>query len=455
MNIIKQQVDNLNLIISLEINSADYTQNVEKTLREYKQKSNMHGFRPGKVPDGLIRKLYSKSVLADEINRLVINSIAQYVEDEKLSILGDPMPTFNIEDINWEIGNNFHFDFEIGLSPDIDLNLSDNDKIIKYKITVDKKLVNENIDLILSQYGYFETFDAVNDFSEKLTGNILQLDNDKQPSENGLEADDTNILLSLISDDKYKKPFENAKVNDEIIFNLSETFSDTEILRILKKKHIDETNDLKDVFFRFTVTGIDKLVKAEPDQELFDSLYGEETVHTQEEFESRVESEIADNFEEAAMNKFSTDVQKYLVEKIAPPLPDRFLRKWLWDTHKGKMDETEFDRQFPAFLKDIQWSVISTAVAKQFDLKVEGQEVIGYAMQLVKSQLAAYGLIHLPEEELVDYALNYLKDEKNKRQIIHTLLDGKVIRTVIDAVHPEIKEVSREEYNEIIQPKSE
>lgn len=449
MNISKQQVDALNLILSVEIDATDYMRNVGKILREYRQKSNMPGFRPGKVPEGLILKIYGKAVLVDEINKLVTDAVAKYIDEEKLHVLGDPIPTTKSDDLDWAVGNNFRFDFEIGVPPVIDLNLSDKDQLVKYKIAVDKEILHQRIDWILSERGHFVSSDAVADFSEKLTGNILQLDSHQQPAENGLKAENTTVLLSRITDDKFKPPFENAKVNDEIVFNLSETFPPQEVSSILK--NTEKTGDLKDVLFRFTITGIDQFVKAEPTRQLFDDLYGEGVIHSQEEFESRIESEIAGDLEEASMFKFSADVQKYLIEKIAPPLPDQYLRKYLWERNKDKINESDFEQRLPNYLKEVQWSVISAAVTEKFDLKVNEPEVIDYAGQLIRKQFSQFGITDISNEESLNiYVSNYLKEEQNVRQIVHTLLDKKVIQAIMKTAHTEIKEISREEYEKLV-----
>ncbi|MDR3094651.1 MAG: hypothetical protein LBU62_08445 [Bacteroidales bacterium] len=455
MNITKNQVDDLNIVLSLDIDNADYSEPVKKVLREYRQKANMPGFRPGKVPEGLIRKMYGKAVLVDEINKMVSESIANYIETEKLNILGDPLPVTDGEELDWEIGNSFHFDVEMGLTPVVDVKLSKKDKLTRYKITIDKELLAKNTGYYASQYGHFEETDAVADFSEKLTGNITQVNEDKTLIENGLAAEDTSILLSLIKDEKFKKPFEKAKINDEIIFNLSETFpNDWEIASILKKKN-KEVGDITTSLFKFTVLKINKFHDAELNQELFDNVFGKDAVTSLEEFEGKIESEMSENFENATLSKFGLDAKEYLISKITPPLPEQFLRKWLWNINKEKMDESDFDKQLPAFFKEMQWSVISGAIIKDNDIKVEESEVVDYAKVLTMNQFAQYGISNFPEDELTSYAMNYLKDEKNVRQVISSLLDKKVTQVILDAVNVAIKEVTPDEYNKLTAPDKE
>jgi trigger factor len=455
MNISKNQVDDLNIVLSLDIENADYIEQVSKVLREYRQKASFPGFRPGKVPEGLIRKMYGKAILVEKINDLISESIGKYVEDEKLQLLGGPLPVTDGDQLDWEIGNSFHFDVEMGLSPVIDTKLSQKYKLTKYKITIDKELITKNTGYYASSYGKFVETDVVEDFSEKLMGNIVQLNEDKTPVENGLSVEDTSLLLSVIKDEKLKKPFKKAKINDEIIFNLSETFpNDWEIASILKKKNIEEVGDITTSLFKFTVLKINKFVNAELNQELFDKVYGEGTVTSIEDFESRIENEMTENFENATLSKFGADAKEYLLQKINPPLPDQFLHKWLWNSNKEQMDESTFEQQFPDFIKEIQWSVISGAIVKDYDVKVEENEVIDYAKVLTKNQFLQYGITNFPEDELTNYAMNYLKEEKNVQQVISILLDKKIAQLVLDNVNVTVKEVTPDEYNKLIAPKS-
>ena len=456
MNINKNRIDDLNLTVSVEITKDDYEPKVNEVLRDYRRKANMPGFRPGKVPEGLVRKMYGKAVLVDEINKLVSESLTKYIEEQDLKTLGNPLPKTNGDDMDWEIGNDFTFDFEMGLAPDVQIKLTKKDKITKYQITIDKDLIDKQIENYCARFGQFIETEAIVDFKEKLTGDIVRLDDDNQPIPEGLSAEDTSVLLSLIKDEKQRKPFEAAKVGDEIVFNLAETFpNDWEIASILQKKSKDEVGDIAGAQFRFTVKSIQKFENAELNQELFDKVFGEGTVANAEEFEARIKEDVAANFEESGMSKFGYDAREYLSDKINPPLPEEFLRKWLWMSNSDKISEEAFEKEFPLFLKSMKWDLISQAIAKEKEFKVEEQEIIDFAKESTKKQFAQYGVMNFPDDALTNYAMNSLKDEKNIRQIVSQIIDKKVIEAISEEVNTPIKEIGLEDFNKMIYPENE
>jgi trigger factor len=455
MNINKEQINDLNLVVSMNISKDDYEPKVNEVLRDYRRKANMPGFRPGKIPEGLVRKMYGKHVLVDEINKLVSESLQKYINDEQLQVLGDPMPKTSGDDMEWEIGNDYTFGFEIGLAPAIDAGLSKNDKMTRYLITVGQDMVDKAIENHASHYGQFIDAGTVTDFKERLTGDIVQLGADSEPLPDGLAAEDTSIMLSLIKDEDRKKPFEQAKAGGEIIFNLSETFpNDWEIASILKKKDKEDVGDISASLFRFTVKNIQVFAKAEVDQDLFDKVFGEGAVKSAEEFEERIKESIAGDFKESSMAKFGFDAREYLLDKLNPPMPEEFLRKWLWAANKDKVDEAAFDKEFPAFLKSMKWELITQAIAKQNDFKVEEQEIIDFAKEATKRQFAQYGITNFPDDMLANYAMGTLKEEKNIRQIASQVIDKKVIDAIHDSVDVSIQEMSLADFNKMIYPEA-
>ena len=456
MNINKEQIDDLNLLVSVEVNKDDYTPKVSDVLRDYRRKASMQGFRPGKVPEGLIRKMYGKAVLVDEINKLVSESLQKYIEDEKLKVLGDPIPTVDGEDMEWEIGNDFKFNFEMGIAPDIECTLSKDDQLTKYEILVAEDLIDQNIENYVSRYGKFVEIDTISDFKEKLTGNILQLNEEGQPLEDGLSAEDSSILLSLIKDEQYRKPFENAQVDGEIVFNLSQTFpNDWEVASILRKKDKSEVGDIQTSLFRYTIRKIEKYVNAEIDQELFDKVFGEGTVASVEEFRQRIKDDIAAEFEDASMVKFGSDARKYLLEKINPALPEAFLRKWLWNINKDKVNEADFDNDFPRFLEGTQWEMISDAIFRKNDIKIVEQDILDVAKDVAKKQFMQYGIPNFSDDILTNYANGLLKEKKASRQFATQAIANKVVKTIYDSVDVIVQQLSLDDFNAMMSPVAE
>ena len=451
MNINKEQIDDLNVTVSVEISKDDYESKVSEILRDYRRKANMPGFRPGKVPEGLIRKMYGKAVLVDEINKLVSESLQNYIKDEQLHVLGDPMPQQSGDDLDWDIGNDFTFDFEMGLAPAIEVNLTKDDRLTKYQVVVDDELINKDIENYAARYGQFVDADAVADFKERLTGDIVQLDGEQQPLHDGLSAEESSILLSNIKNEECRKPFENAKPGDEIVFNLSETLPNSwEIASILKKKDKEEVGDISASLFRFTVKSVKRFANAELNQELFDKVFSDGTVAGIEDFKTRVREDIAAGFDETGMSKFCADLREYLLEKMNPRLPEEFLRKWLQAVNK-EISEEVFEKEFPLFLKNMKWELIFNALIKQNELQVDEQEIIDFTKAATKRQFVRYyGMNFISDEDLTSYAMNYLKDEKSVRTTASQILERKIAQVVLITADVTIQEMSLEDFNKMV-----
>ena len=448
MNINKEQIDDLNLLISVQIEKDDYSSKVNEILRNYRRKAKIPGFRPGKIPEGLIRKMYGKAVMIDEINKLVSESLQKYIEKELLNVLGGPLPKTKSDDLDWELGNDFSLEFEIGISPEIEVNLSKGIELTKYHIIVDNEAINNEIVRLSRQHGQLTEVDSVSDFTEKLTGDLIEMDGN-EISQIGLLVEDTNILLSLIKNDELKKPFENVKVGDEIVFNLSETFpNDWEIASILKKKTKEEVGDISASMFKFTVKNVQRWASAEMNQEFFDKVFGEGKAGDLAEFTKLIEQQVDNNYEESSISKFNYDFNEYLLEKINPPLPEEYLRKWLLAT-KEKLDDETVENDFPIFLKNKKLELLLNAIARQYELDVDDAELLEMVKNTIKKQYSVYG-INMPDETISNYAANYLKEEKNVRTMASQVLQEKITKLVLEKVDLTIREISVEDFNSMI-----
>ena len=450
MNISKEQIDDLNIVVSVQIGNADYGDKVGEVLRDFRRKAKIPGFRPGKVPEGLIRKMYGKGVLIDEINKIVSESLQNYIQEQDLKLLGDPLPVIKEDELDWEIGTDFTFDFEMGLQPNVEVNLSKDDLLTKYQVTVEQNMIKRDMENFASRFGQFIDIDAVVDFTEKLTGDIVQLDDDNQPLPEELAAEDTTMSLLTVKDEKLRKPFENAKAGDEIVFQLAETFPNQwELASILKKKDREEVGDISGLLFKLTLKTIQKFVHAKIDQELFDKVYGEGVVTSLEEFENRISKNIASGFEEGILAKFGNDAREYLLEKINPPLPEKFLHKWLLKSN-NEIDEETIEKEFPMFLKNMKWDLIANAIIRKNELQVNEQEIIDSATIAARKQFAMYGINNFSDEEMNGYVMNYLKDEKSVRATASKALESKITKVILETVDVTVQETSLEDFNHMI-----
>jgi trigger factor len=445
MNIIKENIDDLNALLKVEVKKADYEENVEKVLRDYRKKANVKGFRPGMVPIGLIKKMYGKAVQLDEINKAVSESIHKYLHDEKVEILGDPLPKADEQDIiDFDTQEDFTFTFELGLSPQFEIKLSKKNKVNYYRITVDEKMKNDYISNYTRRFGEFVKAD-VSAEKDMLKGNIVETVN---PDE-GLKAENTTISIDIIKDEKIKKHFIGKKINDEIEFDLRKALpNDFEIAGILNKKK-DEVADVNGIF-RFKINEINRFTPAEVNQELFDKVYGEGIIKSEDEFISKVEEEIGINLKRESDYKAMLDVKKLTIEKTEFSLPEEFLKKWLLKVNE-KTTAEQIEKEFDSFRDDLKWQLIRNKVAKDNEIRISDEELLAEAMNITRHQFQQYGLFYATDEQIGNYAKEMVKREEEAKRIAEKILDEKAIAKLQEAVKLDDKKISAEDFNKLFE----
>ncbi len=344
MNITRENSDDLNAVVKIEIAKTDYDGNVEKVLKDYRKKANIKGFRPGMVPIGLVRKMYGRAVQIDEINKIVTENIQKYLTDEKIEILGDPLPHIDEnEKIDFDTQESFTFSFDLGLAPSFETKLSKKNKVVYYEIAADDKMKNDYLANYTRRYGKFGKFD-ISEEKDVLKGKIEALDESGNPVPGGVVVDDTTLSIEVIADKKIKKQFIGKSENDTIDFNLRKAFpNDNEIAGLLKKQK-DEAIKI-DGDFRFTINEITRFIPAELNQELFDRIYGEGIIHSEEEFRNRLNEEINANLSNESDYKLSLDLKKLAIEKSEFELPEAFLKRWLLKVNE-KTTEEQVEKEF-------------------------------------------------------------------------------------------------------------
>jgi trigger factor len=312
MNITKENIDNLNSLLKVTITKDDYTEKVENQIKEFKKKARIDGFRPGKVPDGLVRKMYGKSILVDEVNKLVSDTLTKYLVDEKLNILGEPLPSKEHQKpFNFDTDSDFEFVFDIAVAPQVEVKLSKKDKIPYYEIKVEDTVLDSHVDNYARRYGEFKDIEAATDI-EMLTGNFKQVDENNAIIEGGIATETVKITLEYIKDQEIKDAFNGKKAGDKVIFDVRKAYpSDTEIasmLRIDKEKAKTLTGN-----FEFEIEKIQRFEKAEINQELFDKAFGEGTITTEKDFRNKLSEEIKQNFSKESDYRFSIDAKDKIV----------------------------------------------------------------------------------------------------------------------------------------------
>lgn len=449
MNITSDNVDNLNAVLKVHVEKADYDGNVEKVLRDYRKKANIKGFRPGMVPIGLIKKMYGKAVQLEEINKVVSDNIQKYLTDEKIEILGDPLPrSDDHEKIDFDTQDSFTFSFDLGLAPVFELKLSNKNKVPYYVIEADEKMKNDYLGNYTRRYGKFEKVDLT-DEKDVLKGKIEELDNDGNPVDEGLTVEDTTLSVEIIQDNKIKKQFIGKSEGEFIDFNLRKAFPDDNEIASLLKKQKDEISDINGDF-RFIVNEITRFKPADIDQGLFDRIYGEGVVNSEEEFRKKIEDEITANLKNESDYKLSLDLKKLASDKTDFDLPDDFLKRWLLKVN-DKTTEEQVEKEFDTFKQDLKWQLIRNKVARMNEVKITEEELLKEAENITRYQFRQYGLFYATEEQVANYAKETLKREEEAKRIADKILEEKVIDLLKGMVKIDDKTISIEEFNKLFE----
>ncbi len=449
MNITRENINDLNALLKVEIRKDDYAGEVEKVLRDYRKKANVKGFRPGMVPMGLVRKMYGKAVQLEEINKLVSDNIRKYLTDEKLEILGDPLPDLSQnEKINFDTQEDFEFRFELGLAPQFELNLSNKNKVTVYEITIDEKMKSDYISNYTRRFGQFRNEEETGD-SDMLKGTIAELNEKGEILEGGKTADNAALTISVIKDEEIKKNFTGKESGDSIDFDLRKALpNDYEIAGILRIQK-EEAEGISGTF-RYTIDQINRFIPAEINKELFDKIYGEGIVNTEEEFNAKIEEEIKRNLKNESDYKLGMDIKKLVMEKTDFALPEDFLKRWLLAVNE-KTTQEQIDKEFDSFRQDLKWQLIRNKIAKENDVKITEEELHQEAENITRYQFQQYGLFYATDEQIHNYAAEMLNREEDAKRIAERILEEKAVEKLKEVVKLEEKQVTAEEFNKLFE----
>lgn len=449
MNITRENIDDLNAVLKVEIKKPDYEEKVENVLKDYRKKANIKGFRPGMVPMGLIKKMYGKAVQVDEINKIITENIQKYITDEKLEILGDPIPrTDEQEKIDFDNMEEFTFSFELGLTPDIDLKISKKNKVFQYEIIVDDKMKNDYLENYTRRFGELRNAETTEE-KDVIKGKLEAIDSNGDTIAAGPAVDSTSLSIDVIKEKKIKKQFIGKKLNDSITFDLKKAFpNDTEVAGLLQKKK-EEVEGLQGNF-RFTVNEISRFHPAELGTELYTKIYGEGVVSSEEEFMKKIEEEISASLKRESDYRLGLDIKDYTLEKTDFPLPEEFLKKWLLRVNENTTGE-QIEKEFDNFRKDLRWQLIRNKIARENEVKITEEELLHEAANITRYQFQQYGLYYATDEQIINYAKETLKREEDAKRIADKILEEKVIHILKDLMKLENKSVTIEEFNKLFE----
>ena len=447
MNVSHSNIDQLNAVISIEIEKADYADRVKKSLRAYGERANIPGFRRGHVPYGVLVKMFGKAVKAEEVNRLISESLYNYISDNKLNILGEPM-TAEDQTIDIENDENFTFKFDIAVAPEINVTIDNNITVPYYNIAVSDDMVAKQDEMFRQRQGKQITVEGVSEERDLIKGSMVELENGAA-KEGGIVVESTILSPAYIKAEKEK--FEGVKVGDKVVFNPAAACQDSvgelaSMLNIDREVAGEVKND-----FEMTVTEITHLQPAEHDQEFFDGIFGKDAVKSEEEYTAKIREMIASQLVPESEYRFGIDARKAIEAAVGEiELPAEFLKRWLVATNE-KYTEENIAEEYGKMEADLKWHLIKEHIAKVFEVKVGEEDLKAIAINVTRQQFAQYGMSNVPEELLENYSQEMMKSKESRAQLIDRATEDKIQGAIKNAVKLEVKEVSTEEFGKLFQ----
>ena len=451
MNIQFECADKINGLMTITIEQADYQAEVEKKLKDYRKKAQMPGFRPGMVPMGLVKKQYGTAVKVDEVNRLLGEKLYEYIRENKIQMLGEPLPNEEKQQPQDLQGDGpFEFVFDIAVAPEFMAELSDKDQIDYYDIKVDDKIVDDQIKMFQSQQGEFVEAQEWSG-NDTLNGDLRQLDAEGNTLEGGIEVEGAMVMPSYIIGEEEKKKFDGAKPGDIIVFNPKKAYpdNDAEVAGLLKKKKEEVAGLESD--FSFQVTSIRHFQPHTIDQELFDRVFGEGNVKDEADFRQKIAENIKPQLVGNSDFKFLRDVRKYMEQKVGDiQFPEALLKRVMLNNNKDK-GEKYVEDNFEASIKELKWHLIKEQLVEANEIKVEDADLKEIAKGSIRQQFAQYGMQNVPEDVVENYAEEQLKKRENIDGYLDRAIDLKLMQTLKKVVKLNTKEVSIDEFNKLMQ----
>ncbi|MDO6490348.1 MAG: trigger factor [Cellulophaga sp.] len=434
MNITKEQIDALNAVVKVAITKEDYQDKVKAILDDYRKQANIPGFRKGHVPMGLIKKQYGKAVLVDEVNKLIQDNLNKYLTEEKLDVLGNPLPKQQ-DDFNWD-AENLDFEFELGLAPEFEAPIKTKKAITQYKIVADKKMIDEQVERIGKQYGKLISKTEVSK-KDEVTGTFT---NEEEEISNK-----TTIELSTIKAKKATDALVGKKVGDVVTLKTKGLFKEDYQLSSALGLAADKSADLN-TEVTFTIEEINEREPAEMNQELFDKLFGEEKISSEKELRDKIKEDTEKQFEQQADQKLLNDITENFIENVKFDLPTEFLKKWIQMTGEKPLTEEEAAAEFEKSEKGLRYQLIEGKIIQENKLQVEFDELKEFAKGFIKSQMAQYGQLNPAEEELDNIAGRIMSNQDEVKRLSEQLMSQKLLTLYKEKANLKTKELSYDDF---------
>jgi len=445
--------DKINGLLTMTIEPADYQEKVEKTLKDYRKKAQIPGFRPGNVPMGLIKKQYGTAVKVEEVNKLLGEKLYEYVRENKIQMLGDPLPnTEKQQPQDFEKEGDLTFVFDIAVAPAFEAKLSGRDKIAYYTITIDDKMIDQQVQMYASQAGEFTKAEVFSG-NDTLTGDLRELDKKGNTLEGGITTESGMIMPAYIKEDKQKKLFDGCKPGDIITFNPKKAYPDNDaevaaLLKVDKEKVKDLMSD-----FSFQITEIRHFQPAEVNQALFDRVFGEGVVQGEKAFREKLAEQLKAQFADSSDYKFMLDVREHLEKKVGElEFPEALLKRIMINNNKDK-GEDYVEKNFEGSIQELKWHLIKEQIVAAQKIEVKEEDLVAVARSAIRSQFAQYGMNNIPDDVVDNYAAEQLKKRENMDDFVDRAIDLKLTEVLKTVVKLDEKNVTLDEFNKLMERK--
>ena len=449
MNISLQNVDNVSAVLTVQIEKADYQENVEKALKTLRQRVNMPGFRKGMVPMGIIRKQYGSSVLVEEVDKLMQEKVNNYIRENKVNMLGMPLPKEN-DRVDFKTDENFEFSFDIALAPDFNIEFSNNDVIDYYDIDVTDEMVEQQIKMYTQRTAKYEKVEEYQD-GDMLKGLLTELDENGVTKEGGIQVEHAVMMPDYMKNDDQKAIFTAAKVNSVLVFNPSVAFdsNEVELASLLKIKKEDVVNHKGN--FSYQIEEITRTIPGELNQELFDQVLGKGKAQNEEEFRAQIKAVIKTQYEADSDYKFLIDVRNYAANKVGKlQFADDLMKRIMLENNKEKGEEF-VSEHYDKSIEELSWHLIKEKLVAAYGIKVEQDDILNMAKEATRAQFAQYGMINVPDELLENYSKEMMKKRESVESLVNRAVEGKLSEILKEKVTLNHKAISSADFNKMFE----
>ena len=449
MNVKFENVSKVQGLLTVSIDKADYQENVDKALKDARKKVQMPGFRPGMVPMSLVQKMYGKSIKADEINKILQEKVFGYIKDNKIDMLGEPLPNEEKEAGMSLDDDNQTFYFDIALAPQFNAEIGKDDAVTYYEIKVTEEMVNNQVKAYTQQNGHYEQVDSYQE-NDVIKGQLVELNADGTAKEGGIVVEGATLMPEYIKAAAQKKLFAKAKKGDVIKFNPSKAYEGNaiEISSLLNKKKEEVEGITAD--FSLTIQDITRFVESELNQEVFDRVFGKDAVKDEAGFRAKVEETLAQSFVPDSDYKFLLDVRAYLMEKVGKlGYAEDLLKKIM---KANKPDAEQDDATFQRSLEELTWHLIQEKLVEKYNIKVEDADIKAMAREATRAQFAQYGMMNIPDELLDNYSKEMLKKRETVDGLVNRAIESKLTAALKKEVKLKNKKVTVDEFNKLFEP---